>query len=55
MPPPSGMNFVNQLQTLWRAGTRLSGNTADLIFMIKGLSGVTLDSGLAWLDERAGE
>ncbi|MEN3753818.1 DNA circularization N-terminal domain-containing protein [Mangrovibacter sp. SLW1] len=47
MPPSSGMNFVNQLQTLWRAGTRLSGNTSDLISMVKGLSGVTLDSGLA--------
>lgn len=27
-PPSSGMSFVNRLQTMWRAGTRLSGNAA---------------------------
>lgn len=46
-PPSSGMSFVNQLQTLWRAGSRLSGDASDLVSMVKGLSGVTLDSGLA--------
>ncbi|WP_275269281.1 DNA circularization protein [Pantoea ananatis] len=46
-PPSSGMNFVNRLQTMWRAGTRLTGNTSDLMSMIKGLTGVTVDSGLA--------
>ncbi len=46
-PPSSGMSFVNRLQTMWRAGTRLSGNASDLMAMIKGLTGVTLDSGLA--------
>ncbi|MEM6050530.1 DNA circularization N-terminal domain-containing protein [Erwinia sp. P7711] len=46
-PPSSGMNFVNRLQTMWRTGTRLSGNASDLMSMIKGLTGVTLDSGLA--------
>lgn len=46
-PPSSGMNFVNRLQTMWRAGTKLSGNASDLMSMIKGLTGVTLDSGLA--------
>ncbi|RVU74723.1 DNA circularization protein [Pantoea dispersa] len=47
MPPSSGMNFVNQLQTMWRAGTKLTGNVTDLISMVKGLSGITLDTGLA--------
>lgn len=47
MPPSSGMNFVNQLQTMWRAGTKLSGNVTDMISMVKGLSGITLDTGLA--------
>jgi len=46
-PPSSGMNFVNRLQNMWRAGSRLSGNGSDLMAMIKGLTGVTLDSGLA--------
>jgi prophage DNA circulation protein len=47
MPPSSGMNFVNRLQTMWRAGTKLTGNVTDLISMVKGLSGITLDTGLA--------
>jgi len=47
MPPSSGMNFVNQLQAMWRAGTKLNGNVTDLISMVKGLSGITLDTGLA--------
>ena len=46
-PPSSGMSFVNRLQSMWRAGTRLSGNASDLMAMIKGLTGITLDSGLA--------
>lgn len=46
-PPSSGMDFVNQLQKMWRSGSRLLGNSGDLISMIKGLTGVTLDSGLA--------
>lgn len=46
-PPSSGMSFVNRLQTMWRAGSRLSGNASDLMSMIKGLTGVTVDSGLA--------
>lgn len=46
-PPSSGMSFVNRLQTMWRAGARLSGNASDLMSMIKGLTGVTVDSGLA--------
>ncbi|WP_367395378.1 DNA circularization protein [Pantoea sp. Ep11b] len=46
-PPSSGMSFVNRLQTMWRAGSRLTGNASDLMAMIKGLTGVTLDSGLA--------
>lgn len=47
MPPSSGMSFVNQLQTMWRAGTKLTGNVTDMISMVKGLSGITLDTGLA--------
>jgi len=46
-PPSSGMSFVNRLQTMWRAGSRLTGNASDLMAMIKGLTGVTVDSGLA--------
>lgn len=46
-PPSSGMNFVNKLQTMWRAGSKLSGNASDLMSMVKGLSGITLDRGLA--------
>lgn len=46
-PPSSGMNFVNRLQTMWRAGSRLSGNASDLMAMIKGFTGVTIDRGLA--------
>lgn len=46
-PPSSGMSFVNRLQTMWRAGSRLNGNASDLMTMIKGLTGVTVDSGLA--------
>jgi len=46
-PPSSGMSFVNRLQTMWRAGSRLNGNASDLMAMIKGLTGVTVDSGLA--------
>ncbi|UQY45073.1 DNA circularization protein [Mixta hanseatica] len=46
-PPSSGMNFVNRLQTMWRAGSRLSGNASDLMAMIKGFTGVTVDRGLA--------
>lgn len=46
-PPSSGTSFVNELQKMWRAGSRLSGNASDLMSMIKGLTGVTLDNGLA--------
>ena len=46
-PPSSGMSFVNRLQTMWRAGSRLNGNASDLMAMIKGLTGITVDSGLA--------
>lgn len=46
-PPSSGMNYINSLQKMWRAGEKLSGNASDLMSMIKGLTGVTLDRGLA--------
>lgn len=31
MPPSSGMNFVNALQKMWRAGNRLTGDASDLV------------------------
>lgn len=43
----SAMNFVNRLQTMWRAGTRLSGDTKSLVSMITGLTGVTAGHDLA--------
>lgn len=46
-PPSSGKGFVEQLQTMWRAGNRLSGNASDLYTMIKNFSGITLGSDLA--------
>ncbi|EPC6177426.1 TPA: DNA circularization protein [Serratia marcescens] len=47
MPPSSGMNFVNALQKMWRAGNRLSGDASDLVTLIDTLSGVTLGHDLA--------
>ena len=46
-PPSSGKGFVDQLQTMWRSGNRLSGNASDLFTMIKNFSGITLGSDLA--------
>lgn len=46
-PPSSGKGFVEALQTMWRAGKRLSGNAGDLSTMIKNFSGITLGSDLA--------
>ncbi|WBT59334.1 DNA circularization protein [Kosakonia oryzendophytica] len=45
-PPSSGKTFVNQLQTMWRAGNRLYGNASDLFTMIKTFSGISLGSDL---------
>jgi len=47
MPPSAANDFVRTLQNAWRAGDRLTGNTSDLVTMIKTMSGVTLDPGLA--------
>jgi len=47
MPPSSGMNFVNTLQKMWRAGTRLQGDASDLVTMIKTVSGVSVGHDLA--------
>ncbi|HFK2693715.1 TPA: DNA circularization protein [Kluyvera ascorbata] len=48
LPPPSaGKGFIDQLQTMWRSGNRLSGNASDLFTMIKNFSGITLGSDLA--------
>lgn len=46
-PPSSGKGFIEQLQTMWRAGNRLTGNASDLYTMIKNFSGITLGSDLA--------
>ncbi|MCI0195456.1 phage major capsid protein [Cronobacter sakazakii] len=47
MPPSSANDFVRNLQKAWRAGTRLTGDASDLVTMVKTISGVTVDSGLA--------
>lgn len=47
MPPSAASDFVHALQKAWRAGERLSGDTSDLVTMVKTMSGVTLDPGLA--------
>lgn len=46
-PPSTANDFVRALQTAWRGGTRLSGDASDLVAMVKTISGVTLDPGLA--------
>lgn len=46
-PPSSGKGFVERVQKLWRASNRLAGNRRELQSMIKTLSGIALDSGLA--------
>ncbi|MCH7128161.1 DNA circularization protein [Escherichia coli] len=45
-PPSSGKTFVDQLQSMWRAGNRLYGNSGDLFTMIKTFSGISLGSDL---------
>lgn len=47
MPPSAASDFVHALQKAWRAGDRLTGDTSDLVTMIKTMSGVTLDPGLS--------
>lgn len=47
MPPSTANDFVRALQKAWRAGDRLSGDTSDLVTMIKTMSGITLDPGLS--------
>ncbi|MBE5252914.1 DNA circularization protein [Mixta mediterraneensis] len=47
MPPSAANDFVRALQKAWRAGDRLSGDTSDLVTMIKTLSGIMLDPGLS--------
>lgn len=47
MPSSAANDFVRALQKAWRAGDRLSGDTSDLVTMIKTLSGITLDPGLS--------
>lgn len=57
MPPSAANDFVRTLQKAWRAGDRLSGNSSDIVAMVKTLSGITLDSGLAprgtWTNSRS--
>ncbi|MEK8494013.1 DNA circularization protein, partial [Escherichia coli] len=45
MPPSVASDFVHTLQDTWRAGTRLVGNTQDLVQSITTMSGITLDPG----------
>lgn len=47
MPPSSANDFVRNLQKAWRAGSRLYGDASDLVTMVKTISGVTIDPGLA--------
>ncbi|EJG2197913.1 DNA circularization N-terminal domain-containing protein [Citrobacter freundii] len=47
MPPSTTNDFIRALQKAWRAGDRLSGDTSDLVTMIKTMSGITLDPGLS--------
>lgn len=47
MPPGAASDFVRALQKAWLSGDRLSGNTSDLVTMVKTMSGVTLTPGLA--------
>lgn len=47
MPPSAANDFVRALQKAWRAGDRIYGDTSDLVTMVKTMSGVTLDPGLA--------
>lgn len=47
MPPSSGMDFTNQLQRMWRSGNALLRSSGDIIGKIKGLTGFTVDRGLA--------
>lgn len=46
-PPSTANDFVRALQNAWRGGSRLAGNASDLVAMVKTISGVTLDPGLA--------
>ncbi len=47
MPPSAADKFIRQLQTAWRAGTRLSGDVVDLMALITTMTAVTVDPGLA--------
>ena len=47
MPPSAADKFVRTLQMAWRAGSRLTGDVADLTTMITLISGVAVDPGLA--------
>lgn len=47
MPPSTASDFVRELQKAWRGGNRLSGDASDLVTMVKTISGVSLDPGLA--------
>ncbi|RTY53636.1 DNA circularization protein [Pantoea sp. YU22] len=46
-PPSLASDFVSSLQTMWRQGSKLSGDASGIVSMVKSLTGVTLDSGLA--------
>lgn len=46
-PPSTGNDFVRALQTAYRGGTRLFGDSSDLVTMVKTITGVAIDPGLA--------
>lgn len=45
--PGGPSQFIDALSKAWRSGKRLAGDSADLVSMIKTMSGVTLDHNLA--------
>jgi len=47
MPPGSASDFVHALQNAWREGSRLTGDTSDMVTSVRTMSGVSVDPGLA--------
>lgn len=47
LPPSDGMDFVNELQKMWRAGTRVIGDATNLRNMLTTIEGLAFDRDLA--------
>lgn len=47
LPPSDGMDFVNQLQKMWRAATRVTGDANNLRNMLTTIEGLSFDRSLA--------